>query len=322
MHPAEPSLTDDSPPGIRWRKEGHRMLRHCAMTAVFCLVVGCALALGKEQPLAPQLAYSFATGMASWLFIDVARIALDGEGTGWPHGGRGIVTMIAGIGFGYIVGNLIGDAYMGYPFGSSLWPAPRRLTSALLVTVFAGTAASYFFYSRGRSKYLLGRIAMVQRDAAEAQLKLLETQLEPHMLFNTLANLRVLIAADPQRAQAMLDHLIDYLRATLGGSRAVRHPVATDFDRLRDYLELMAVRMGARLRYQLDLPDDLRSAAIPPLLLQPLVENSIRHGLEPKVEGGTVTVRASRTSTGAGAMLRIEACTGAAENRLRTRECS
>jgi CheY-like chemotaxis protein len=97
----------------------------------------------------------------------------------------------------------------------------------------------------------------------EARLKLLEAQLEPHMLFNTLANLRVLIATDPPRAQAMLDHLIAYLRATLSASRATLHPLAAEFDRLRDYLALMAVRMGPRLAYALDLPDDLRACPCP-----------------------------------------------------------
>jgi sensor histidine kinase YesM len=81
---------------------------------------------------------------------------------------------------------------------------------------------------------------------------------------------------------------------TLSGSRALAHPLSAEFDRLGDYLELMSVRMGERLRYTLELPDDLRDVPVPPLLLQPLVENSIRHGLEPKVEGGRIAVRAHR----------------------------
>jgi LytS/YehU family sensor histidine kinase len=129
--------------------------------------------------------------------------------------------------------------------------------------------------------------------ANEARLKLLETQLEPHMLFNTLANLRVLIATDPQRAQTMLDHMIAYLRATLSASRAPTQALQAEFDRLRDYLELMAVRMGPRLSYQLELPSALAAHPVPTLLLQPLVENAIKHGLEPKVPGGNILVRAT-----------------------------
>ncbi|MDB5731948.1 MAG: signal transduction histidine kinase, LytS, partial [Variovorax sp.] len=114
----------------------------------------------------------------------------------------------------------------------------------------------------------------------------------------TLANLRALITLDPPRAVAMLDRLNSYLRVTLAGSRALSHPLAAEFDRLGDYLELMSVRMGERLSYALELPEALRDAPVPPLLLQPLVENAIRHGLEPKVEGGCVTVRASRRPGG------------------------
>ena len=81
---------------------------------------------------------------------------------------------------------------------------------------------------------------------------------------------------DPPRAVAMLDRLNSYLRVTLSGSRALAHPLGAEFDRLADYLELMSVRMGERLRYSLELPAELREVPVPPLLLQPLVENSIR----------------------------------------------
>jgi sensor histidine kinase YesM len=114
------------------------------------------------------------------------------------------------------------------------------------------------------------------------------------MLFNTLANLRVLIGVDAARAQAMLDHLNAYLRATLSASRALQHPLADEFARLADYLALMAVRMGPRLQVRLDLPAELARLPVPPLLLQPLVENSIKHGLEPQVDGGRIDITARR----------------------------
>jgi LytS/YehU family sensor histidine kinase len=133
-----------------------------------------------------------------------------------------------------------------------------------------------------------------RRAAAENQLKLLQAQLEPHMLFNTLANLRVLIGIDPPRAQAMLDRLIAFLRATLSASRSSMHPLATEFERIGDYLALMGLRMGSRLQTQLSLPEELQAVGVPPLLLQPLVENSIKHGLEPKVAGGRIEVGAKR----------------------------
>jgi LytS/YehU family sensor histidine kinase len=123
------------------------------------------------------------------------------------------------------------------------------------------------------------------------------------MLFNTLANLRALIGVDPQRAQVLLDRVIAFLRATLSASRGGEtHPLHDEFARVDDYLALMAVRMGPRLAVRLELPDELRGVAVPPLLLQPLVENAIRHGLEPKVGGGRIDVAARRV----GDRLRLE----------------
>jgi sensor histidine kinase YesM len=113
------------------------------------------------------------------------------------------------------------------------------------------------------------------------------------MLFNTLANLQGLIAIDPQRASQMLDQLIQYLRATLSVSRMETTTLDQEFAALDAYLGLMGVRMGPRLAYRFSLPEELRTARLPTMLLQPIVENAIVHGLEPKVDGGTVTVEAA-----------------------------
>lgn len=94
----------------------------------------------------------------------------------------------------------------------------------------------------------------------------------------------------------MLDRLIAYLRATLQASRTGTHALHVEFERVADYLALMAVRMGPRLSVQLDLPEALRAQPVPALLLQPLVENAIRHGLEPKLAGGRLEVSASRVA--------------------------
>jgi sensor histidine kinase YesM len=114
------------------------------------------------------------------------------------------------------------------------------------------------------------------------------------MLFNTLANLQGLIAIDPPRAGQMLDQLIQYLRATLSVARAEKTTLAQEFAALDAYLGLMSVRMGTRLSYHCRLPAELDGARLPTMLLQPLVENAIVHGLEPKVDGGAVTIEAAR----------------------------
>ncbi len=267
---------------------------HLLQTLAFCLA-GSAIqvAFQPARPYEIALVYSLAIGASIWLLADFGRdVFATSGGTGWPHGVAGWLLPMGSVLGGYLIGTLAGDAW----FGWSSWSGDGRqsLPSSLLITALVGTAAIYYFYSRSHRSYLSARMAEANHQAAQARLKLLESQLEPHMLFNTLANLRVLIDSDPRRALVMLDHLIAYLRATLTASRASIHPLQAEFDRLRDYLELMAIRMGPRLSYALQLPSALAALDVPTLLLQPLVENAIGHGLEPKVEGGSVTVQASR----------------------------
>ena len=281
------------------------VLRHGISTAGFCCIIAVGLSLSGRGAWAPQFVYSLSIGLICWLVIDLGRLVLAGRAAKpWPQGWRGVALVIVGIAAGFLGGNVIGDAWTGKPLLEFLSFSRDKLASTVLITVVAGVVICYFYYSLGKSKYLEGEIALAQRDAADARLKLLETQLEPHMLFNTLANLRVLIATDPPRAVAMLDRLNSYLRVTLSGSRALAHPLAAEFQRLGDYLELMSVRMGPRLAYRLELPDDLREVPVPPLLLQPLVENAIRHGLEPKVDGGEIAIGARRE----GRRLVLEVC--------------
>ena len=140
---------------------------------------------------------------------------------------------------------------------------------------------------------LAARATAIEKQAIQAQLQMLQAQIEPHMLFNTLANLQGLIMLDPARAQHMLEQLIIYLRMTLSASRAEQSSLEQEFGLITAYLELLAIRMGKRLSFTLDLPAPLRGHRIAPMLLQPLVENAIKHGLEPSISGGHVHVSAS-----------------------------
>jgi signal transduction histidine kinase len=240
------------------------------------------------------LVYTQAIGMSVWAICDFGRIPLLGSGDlHWPSPPRALLLVAFAVVGGFTIGSLIGDWYSGEPLFSFAQRPLVHLRSAILFTVVASSIATYFFYARGRAAAQRERIAQAERDATLARLALLQSQLEPHMLFNTLANLRVLIALDPQRAQAMLDRLIAFLRATLGASRSRSHSLEAEFERVRDYLALMSIRMGERLSTEFDLPPDLAPVPVPTLLLQPLVENSIRHGLEPKVEGGRIKVCAA-----------------------------
>jgi two-component sensor histidine kinase len=274
-------------------------LQHLLQVLAFCLGVA-ALQYGfqPERPYLPNVVHSLFIGTAIWAFVDLGRHLVPSSAeTGWPKGLAGIALVLGGIAAGYLLGTRMADrlclSYGWYSPGAAA-AADSEMRRSVLITVLAGIVASYYFYSDNKSAYLERKMGEARQHAAEARLKLLETQLEPHMLFNTLANLRALIGADPRQAQEMLDHIIAYLRATLNASRSATHSLQAEFDRLRDYLELMAVRMGPRLEYSLQLPPELAQLPVPALLLQPLVENSIKHGLEPKIKGGCVTVRASR----------------------------
>ena len=277
-----------------------RLTRGLLSLVVLCTVIAAFLAV-LDGHFGIKLVYSFAIGLSCWAVTDGGRALLqrvahrrgtaDAPRMGWPSL---LLLIVAGAALGPLLGMWIGDALTG---GQSipLWRWNSRATQiTLAVTLLAIVVSVLVSRAQDIAAAEALRAEVAQREAAEAQLRLLQSQLEPHMLFNTLANLRVLIGLDTARAQAMLDRLIAFLRSTLAASRASEHALGDEFARLDDYLALMQVRMGARLQVCLDLPPALAALQVPPLLLQPLVENAIKHGLESHVDGGTLSVSASR----------------------------
>jgi sensor histidine kinase YesM len=136
----------------------------------------------------------------------------------------------------------------------------------------------------------------------EAHLKLLQAQIEPHFLFNTLANVSSLIDSDPATARILLERLNDWLRVALARARSDAATLADELDMLENYLQILKIRFGERLSWRIEATEDARQAVFPPMLLQPLIENAVRHGIEPKIGGGEIGIRASIQ----GASLRIE----------------
>ncbi len=132
----------------------------------------------------------------------------------------------------------------------------------------------------------------LKRQLAEAQLKMMQAQVEPHFLFNTLASVDYLIETDPARASTMQKNLIQYLRAALPQMREGSTTLGKEIALVRSYLEILKVRMEDRLQFAITVPQGLMSAQFPPMVLQSLVENAIKHALEPKPEGGSITVTA------------------------------
>lgn len=134
-----------------------------------------------------------------------------------------------------------------------------------------------------------------EKELTVAKLSLLHAQVEPHFLYNTLASAQLLARSDPPRAEEMLGHLIQYLRHSLPRTEDESSTLGAELERALAYLEIMKVRMGARLAVQVDVPDALRATELPPMMLQTLVENAVKHGLEPRTGGGTIWIRARQS---------------------------
>ena len=282
---------------LAWLPPHHRrpMLQRLLIVWGAALLIGLGtwngnMAKGHPSALDVSLVYAYAISTFIWLLTDVPRFAFkrllrSPAPYYWPPALPATLMLLVGIPLGYVLGTLVGDAYSGKSTWA-LWHLNRNRFLGLMVSAIAISVAFVAYFSqRGKAESLANEVT-------QAQLMLLQSQLEPHMLFNTLAHLRALIGQDTARAHAMLDHLNDYLRTTLHASRQPLHPLADEFSRLDDYLSLMAIRMGPRLVFELDLPPALATAPVPSFILQPLVENAIRHGLEPQVSGGRIEVQA------------------------------
>ena len=163
--------------------------------------------------------------------------------------------------------------------------AANTIASAVLISVFITFGLHLYFAAKAKQ-------IEAEKRASEAQLRLLQAQMEPHFLFNTLAHLQTLIDHEPSAAKQMLEAFTDYLRATLTQLRGEHSTLGAELALAEAYLQLMTTRMHERLRFSVDANAAARAAVLPPLLLQPLVENAIHHGLEAKVDGGVLTITA------------------------------
>jgi hypothetical protein len=145
----------------------------------------------------------------------------------------------------------------------------------------------------------------LERTSLQARLSALQAQVEPHFLFNTLANLKYLIRTDQQVAQDMLDHLVGYLQNAMPDMRSVSSTLGREMDLVSNYLAVMRIRMGERLRFAVDVDEELRSLPFPPTMLISLVENAVKHGLERASRPGLITISARHESDGTGELLSV-----------------
>lgn len=271
-----------------------------ARDLLFVLVMNTVIALSLKYgfdhggSLWHNFVYSQLIGLSIWALIDVPRVLIwrDEKPATWPF----IALAVAAVPLGVLFGSWATREVLDLP-PKSMEEANSMLRMCLVVGMLGASSMIYFYWSRERLTSLQRQAALdaLQREEAEkqlvrAQLMALQAQIEPHFLFNSLAHLDGLIATDPPAARRLLQSLIGFLRRSLAHTRAEQCTLEQEFTLLRSYLDIQVLRFGSRLSYRFELPPTLANAEIPPMLIQPLVENAVRHGIEPAVQGGQISV--------------------------------
>ena len=259
----------------------------------------------------------FARNLTITMFATIAYGVLERAQLPLPSWcGRWVVQIV-----GVVAAGALGAVFVyGLPVGGdlSLLDHGHRsgLASMVFTCVVVGPPIAFAAIMRRREmlareqtmRYEIER-ADLQRKAADTRLRLLQAQVQPHFLFNTLANIRALVNAGSPRAVQVMDSLIAYLRASVPRLQEAEGTVAQEVDLVRAYLELMHMRMPDRLEYTVEADEAALGARCPPMALLTLVENAVRHGIDPTEEGGRIDVRvrvldgrciATVTDTGAG----------------------
>jgi sensor histidine kinase YesM len=294
----------------RWRLT---RLRGLALTSILGMSIGAVVSiiqgvLFNDARLIDIVLPTVVIGNAVGFTIHGGLVALDRLSRGWPRRQAGMVRslyFVTAVSVLSMLGLAVGNALLRgrNPFHyvvhfKEMAPVvPFALGMALLMLVMTtiGQRRAQAEVQRLRQRE---EIAATAQLLAEAQLRALQAQVEPHFLYNTLANVLGLIDTQPAQARHMLERFIDFLRASLHASRAASATVGFELDLAAAYLDVLAVRMGERLHYRIEADDAARASRVAPMLIQPLVENAVMHGLEPKVEGGTIVVHAHADSTG------------------------
>jgi len=272
-----------------------KLLRVLAITMGFNTLIAIFLTLiGYGRGLFINLIFSQSLGLS------ICSCVLAGEH--WFHTlspVRNTLIAVAAIGIGAVVGSLAASALSGVPLSLILWGESIPLYQLLILGLLFGSIITYFFHSREKmaqaqvliQEERIKRLSL-EKEGLETRLRLLQAQVEPHFLFNSLSNILSLLDTDLGIGKEMLADLIRYLRASLSRTRGKTTTLEQEMELIRAYMNIYRVRMGDRLRYHIEIPDHLKARPFPPMLVQPLVENAIRHGLEPKIEGGEISILA------------------------------
>jgi signal transduction histidine kinase len=265
-------------------------------TLISLLIGGLIAMTGSSGALPQQLLVSVCIGLSIWTLAQAGRLLTRDRLPTW-------LTLLIAVPVGLVIGGRLASLFGAYDFVAVWYRHPVEQWQSIVVSLLFAFGASViialFTYN---SEYRL-ELEQERRRGAEssqaqvqAQLALLQAQIEPHFLFNTLAHVVSAIESDPAAARTMLEQLTRYLRATLRRSHQADHRLAEEIELIEALLSIAAMRLGPRLRYDIKIDPALHALQLPPLLLQPLVENAIKHGIEPALGGGEIRVDSEVTS--------------------------
>ncbi len=282
-----------------------KFLRTLLITVVFCTLVALFLTSVKfgDKSFLTNFIFSQCIGISTFLCVFTAHHLFKPTTP---------LMQLAAIVIPVVGGSLAGTILGSFIAGINLFLFLQRygfFIQVVLLSILFGSIISYFFISRERiaatealmQEEKIKRLTSEKR-GIEANLRLLQAQIEPHFLFNTLSNILSLLDTDLKKGQAMLMDLTRYLRTSLSKTRGGTNTLGQEMEMIKAYLNIFKVRMEDRLHYRIEVPQSIKDLPFSPMLIQPLVENAIKHGIEPKVEGGEVTIRARKN----GDVLRVE----------------
>lgn len=270
------------------------LLKDVLIVLTLTTLVGLSISMMSDKTAIHSLRYAWSIGMSIITIKYLLRCLISVKKTAFIY--------IISVPVGSVIGVAIGTSLNGNNFLNMLENQQQGLTTVMLSALLFGTAITYYFYSQNRITENKSQIqlektrqALNEKQLIETELRLLQAQIEPHFLFNTLSNVLALIDTDSKKAGTMLEAFTLFLRASLRRTREHSGTLRDELDLVNSYLTIQSIRMQDQLVFNINIKDDLLNIPVPPLLIQPLVENAVHHGLEPTKEQGSITISTKST---------------------------
>lgn len=205
-----------------------------------------------------------------------------------------ILAMLTGIFLGITIGSILN----GINIFTLINEYSEAFMQTIVISIFFGSIIAYIFISRenitiAKAQILEEKLKNIsnEKNILETNIRLLQAQIEPHFLFNTLSTILSLMDSDAEKARIMMEDFTNLLRASFSKTMDKTTKIFDELEIIKSYINIFKIRMGSRLNFKIDIPDNLLQYLIPSMLIQPLVENAIKHGIEPKIEGGEILIQ-------------------------------